>query len=288
MNKKKKFKFKSKHIFVLMTLLCISLLIASASGRFPGAPINTAAGYIVLPFQNTINVIGNWFSDIKNGFDDTQVLAQENKTLQAQITELEEENTNLRNGQTQLERLQELYKIDKTLSNYDKIGAEVIAKDSGNWYNSFVINKGSNDGIEVDMNVISGDGLLGIITQVGASWARVTSIIDDGRNVSGMASSTGATCVVSGDLTLMEDGKIQFSQLANSDDLIQVGESIVTSHISNKYVPGILIGYISEMQADSNQITYSGYLIPAADFQQIHEVLVITNLKETVDTTTEG
>ena len=129
------------------------------------------------------------------------------------------------------------------------------------------------------MNVMAGTGLVGIVTEVGPNWARVRSIIDDTSKVSATLLSTSDNCIVTGDLTLMQDGKIRFEQLPNNDTVIEVGEQVVTSHISSKYLPGILIGYISEIEVDSNNLTRSGYITPAVDFQHLQEVLVITSTK---------
>ena len=127
---------------------------------------------------------------------------------------------------------------------------------------------------------MAGAGLVGIVTEVGPNWARVRSIIDDASNVSALVLSTSDKCIVSGDLTLMQKGKNQFEQLPNNDNEIKVGEQIVTSHISSKYLPGILVGYVSKIEIDSNNLTRSGYITPAVDFQHLQEVLVITTTKQ--------
>ena len=180
----------------------------------------------------------------------------------------------------ELERLQELYALDQNYADYKKVGAHVTANDSGNWFSSFTIDKGEQDGIKKDMNVMAGTGLVGIVTEVGPNWARVRSIIDDSSNVSALILSTSDKCIVKGDLTLMNDGKIRFEQLANNGSEIKEGEQVVASHISSKYLQGILIGYVSEITTDANNLTRSGYITPAVDFQHLQEVLVITTTKE--------
>ena len=130
------------------------------------------------------------------------------------------------------------------------------------------------------MNVISGGGLVGIVTETGKNWSAVRTIVDDSSNVSAMTVTTSDTCIVSGDLRLQDDGKLAFSQM-NTENEIQPGEKIVTSNISDKYLRGILIGYVDEVTEDSNHLTKTGYIIPAVDFQHIQEVLVITELKDT-------
>ena len=94
-----------------------------------------------------------------------------------------------------------------------------------------------------------------------------------------MVLSTSDRCMVRGDLSLINDGKIRFEQMENNENKVQVGDQIVTSHISDKYLQGILIGYVSEITVDSNNLTRSGYITPVVDFKNLQEVLVITKTK---------
>lgn len=79
---------------------------------------------------------------------------------------------------------------------------------------------------------------------------------------------------------MLADGRIRFEQLANNNTKIKEGEQVVTSQISSKYVQGILIGYISEINVDDNNLTRSGYITPVVDFKKLQEVLVITSTKK--------
>ena len=137
-----------------------------------------------------------------------------------------------------------------------------------------MINRGSNDGIRVDNNVIAGKGLVGIVTEVGPTWATVRAIIDDSSNVSAMTVSTDDTCVIEGDLELIDEGKLRFSQLYDREDKVSVGERIVTSNISEKYVEGLFIGYVSEIQLDTNNLTKIGTIVTPVDFQHLKDVFV--------------
>ncbi len=197
------------------------------------------------------------------------------------------DNTRLRQDQYELERLRELYKLDENYSDYEKIGAHVIANNGTNWFSDFTIDKGANDGLKVNCNVMAGSGLVGVVTEVGPDYARVRAIIDDASNISAMALSTSDTCMVRGDLKLMEDGRLRFEKLANNDNKIEVGEQVVTSYISNRFVQGLFIGYISEISVDSNNLTRSGYITPAVDFSKLQEVLVITKTKDDLVNTQE-
>ena len=88
-----------------------------------------------------------------------------------------------------------------------------------------------------------------------------------------MVMTTFDQCIVSGDLKLINNGVVQFEQLANNENEVAVGEQIVTSNISSKYLQGLLIGYVSEVNVDSNNLTRSGYIIPAVDFKSCRKFL---------------
>lgn len=287
-NLKKKFQFrihlKSKHLLVIMTFFCGSAVVSTLASGVTSEPLAEAAGMIVVPFEKSIDGIGSWIGEISQTFQDKQELINKNQELQDAVDTLTEQNNILIQNQSELSRLQELYKLDEEYSSYPKVAARIISKDPGNWYDIFMINRGSNDGIRVDNNVISGKGLVGIVTEVGSNWATVRSIIDDSSYVSVMTVGTDDNCVVTGDLELIDEGKLRFSQLYDKDDKVTVGERIVTSNISDKYVEGLFVGYVSELELDTNNLTKTGTIVTPVDFKHLKDVFVITvNKQDAVD-----
>lgn len=280
--KGERFSVPSKYILIFLTVLCSGMMLMTFSTDLFNKPLNAFAGYVVVPFQRGISSVGGWFSTRAEELSQIRSLLSENESLKQQVAELTAENIQLQQEKYELNTLQALYEIDEQYAGYDKTGARIIARDSGNWYQSFTIDKGSGDGIAVDMNVMAEGGLVGRVIAVGPNWAKVVSIISDNNNVSGKVLSTGDNLIVSGDLELMQQGVIRFSQLLDSADTVAEGDKIVTSSISDKYLPGILIGYVSEITLDSNKLTKSGTVIPAVDFEHLEEVLVILKLKQTV------
>ena len=287
-NLKKKFQFrihlKSKHLLVIMTFFCGSAVVSTLASGVTSEPLAEAAGMIVVPFEKSIDGIGSWIGEISQTFQDKQELINKNQELQDAVDTLTEQNNILIQNQSELSRLQELYKLDEEYSSYPKVAARIISKDPGNWYDTFMINRGSNDGIRVDNNVISGKGLVGIVTEVGSNWATVRSIIDDSSYVSVMTVGTDDNCVVTGDLELIDEGKLRFSQLYDKDDKVTVGERIVTSNISDKYVEGLFVGYVSELELDTNNLTKTGTIVTPVGFKHLKDVFVITvNKQDAVD-----
>ncbi len=281
--KGEKFTLPGKYLLFILTILCSVMMLVTFGTDVFNKPLNTAVGYLVVPFQQGIGKIGEWLSNRSEELVQIRALLDENARLKEEIAALTEENTLLQQDKYELNRLRELVELDEQYASYHKVGARIIGRDSGNWYSAFIIDKGEAEGLDTDMNVIAGGGLVGRITAVGPNWAKVTSIISDNSNVSAMTLSTEDNMTVSGDLKLMANGCISFKQLMDGQDLVREGDKVVTSDISDKYLPNILIGYISSIDKDANNLTKSGQIVPAVDFEHLGEVLVITDRKQTAD-----
>ncbi|MCR5254368.1 MAG: rod shape-determining protein MreC [Acetatifactor sp.] len=279
-NKGERFSLPSKYWLVILSVICVLLMVFSFGSKNFAKPFNYAFGYVITPLENGISKLGGWLSGKSEEIVEIRALIRENEALKEQVALLTEENTILQQNRYELNKLRDLMELNEEYDAYNKVGARIIAKDTGNWYASFIIDKGEDDGLGLDMNVIADGGLVGRITSIGANWARVTSVISDDSNVSAMTLASSDTMIVSGSLQLMNENRITFSQLRDDDNVVVEGDKIVTSNISDKYLPNILIGYISQIQVDNNNLTKSGYISPAVDFEHLSEVLVITDLKK--------
>ena len=276
------FTLPSKYLLFILTFICVIMMLVTFGTNVFNRPFNRVLGYAVVPFQQGISKVGGWISHRSEELVQIRTLLDENAALKEQVAALTEENTLLQQDKYELNKLRALMELDDQYGEYEKIGARIISRDSSNWYSSFIIDKGSNDGLADDMNVIAEGGLVGRITSVGPNWSRVTSIIDDTSNVSAMTLATEDNLIVSGDLQLMTDGVISFSKLVDSKNQVAEGDKIVTSNISDKYLPHILIGYIHTINRAANNLTNSGYIRPAVDFEHLGEVLVILDLKQQI------
>ena len=280
--KGEKFTLPGKYLLFILTLLCTGLIVLTFSTDILSAPLSAVGGFVITPLQNGVSKAGSWLNTRSKELVQIRSLLQENENLQEQIDQLTIENIKLQQDRYELTNLRELYNLDSQYDEYEKIGARIIAKDSSNWFHTFVINKGAEDGLLTDMNVMAGSGLVGRIVDVGPDWAKVMSIIDDNSNTSGMVLSTSDNLMVRGDLEQYAEGMIRFEMLIDNADRVVEGDKIVTSNVSDKYLPGILIGYIAKVNVDSNNLTKSGLITPAVDFEHLEEVLVITQLKQTI------
>ncbi len=280
---KKTISILPKHVFFLLFFLTVAIVFVSY--RFPNLiqPVRNGIESFIVPMQKGINVVGRSISDKMDMFGNLKNLQAENEELRARVEALTQQNQLISQEKYELNALQELYELDVKYPEYKKVAARIIARESNGWYNVFTIDQGAEDGIKENMNVMAGNGLAGIVISVRKNSATVRSIIDDSSKVSGMFLKTSDTCIVSGDLnSMMTDGKIKVSMIPLNAD-INESDEIVTSHISDKYQQGILIGYVTEIKVDSSNMTKTAYLTPVVDFEHLNEVLIITELKESFE-----
>lgn len=280
MKQHRKIEFSPKILLIFLTVLCIALLVVSTMFKRAVKPFSAIVSAFVVPMQEGINSVGLWVNDYFDSFESMKTLQEENQKLSERVEELTRMNESLSADQAELEELRALFALDKQYKEYEKVGARVIGNGGNNWYEDFIINKGANDGIKENMNVLSGSGLVGIVSEVGSNYAKVQSIISDRSRVSAMSVSTLDTCVIKGNQEIMQsDGMIDVTYIGKDAEM-KAGDELVTSHISSKYLPGLRIGKVSDITMDSSNLTKSAHVTPVVDFQHIKEVLVILELKE--------
>ena len=277
--KKSNYSLSNKYWLLFLTLGCIALMLLSAYSDNVRGPFRIFANATVIPMQAGINTLGTFLIDITENFETMEMLREENENLREQIATLQEENSRLVVDGLELERLRNMFRLHQEYAEHEKIGARVISAD-GNWFHNLTLNRGSIHGVRPNMNVIAEGGLVGIVTEVGPTWSNVRTIIDDTSNVSGMILHTLDRCIVRGDLSLMNERRMRFEGLENNDNPVDVGDVIVTSYISRYFLQGLRIGYIVEINVDASNLTRFGYIVPAVDFQNIQEVLIIMQTKE--------
>ncbi len=268
----------SKIMLIAVTIICVIFMAVSYINSAALDTVRSYANYILVPIQKSISAFGQATADSIDENVNLHNVYKENEELQKSVDKLTAENNKLRNDQLELERLRELYKLDQDYQQYPTVAARVISRDSQKWFDIFRIDKGLADGLTRDMNVIGGGGLIGIIVDVGPDYATVRSIIDEDSNVYAMSQYSGDACLVKGSLSSYESGMIELSNI-DKNAVFNNGDAVVTSDLSTKFLPGILIGYASDISIDSQHLTKSGKLIPVADFNKLREVLVITQIK---------
>ncbi|MCI8401223.1 MAG: rod shape-determining protein MreC [Lachnospiraceae bacterium] len=283
--KKKAREIPSRHVLYAIVLLCM-LMIGATWILGNTNPVTDLIANGIIPMQTGLNELGGTLAEQLENLRTLQAAQEENRLLKEELAVLRSENSRLQEEHYELERLRELLGLQDEYSQYTMTAARIIHKDSGNWYHSFLIDKGSADGILEGCNVLAGGaegGLVGIVTSVGENYARVRAIIDDTSHVGGtlLIGENGISCVVSGDLRLMTEEEQLRVDYIDKDITVEDGTKVLTSNLSSEYLPNILIGYVQGVAIGSDNLQQSGYLVPAVKFDNLREVMVILDRKVT-------
>ena len=280
--RKRKLHIHPKFVYIFLTIICFVLVVLSFKYSDSFVGVKTTLGNIITPMQKGIDSVGSFISDKMDFLASKQDLLEENEALKKRIDELSYDNKILAGENINLENFRELYKLDKKYPEYPKVAATVVSRDGNNWFHVFTIDKGTADGVDVDMNVIAGNGLVGIISEAGEHYAKVRAIIDDKSNVSSMFEKTGETCMVKGNMESIFNGYIDVEMISSNANISE-GDEVVTSHVSDKFLQGLSVGYIKDIEDDPATLTKKAHLTPIVSFDQLENVLIITKLKDSTE-----
>ena len=270
-----------KYLFLALSLISILLLALSLFSDSFLKKTKSLFGKVITPMQEGMSNIGEWVEERFLVFGDVKTLREENDALKKRNRELEEQIAKSQAELTELAELRALYSLDQMYPDYNTTAARIFSVDSSGWFNEFYINKGLNDGVYEDCNVLYDGGLLGIVVESYDSYARVRAIVDDRSKVTAAVGPNSALCTVEGSLSTYKDGYLLAVDISR-EAKVNVGDRVVTANVSDRFLYGLTIGYVSELIPDPNNLTVTARIRTAVDFSDVRDVLVITDRKQEV------
>ena len=275
--------FRNNGALILVIAVLLAAITAVSSYVLQGVPnpLANVLGVITTPIRTGISSVAGWAEGIYNYSFQYDELQAENARLRKEIAELEAQAREGEADSKENERLRTLLGLRQKRREFDFESATVTARGSSNWASTLTLSKGAEQGVQAGNCVVDEAGnLVGIIEEAGANWSTMITITDATLEMGALIARTDSTAVLEGDFTLMAEGKLKLTDFSK-DAQLRDGDQIITSNISSKFLPGILIGYATDVTIDPDHLTQSGYLIPIADFDNLQEVLIITDIKDT-------
>ena len=270
----------------IFALLLVLITVLASGKQLNATLLESAIGVVVTPFQDLTTGISSWVDETMTSARNKTDLKEENAELKNQIAELLEENRRLAMYEEENAKLSALLKIAQRYPDYESVGANIIAKDPGVWYDGFTIDKGTNADISANMVLIAPEGLVGKVLESGLTFSKAQSILDSRSSVPAMSVRTGDLGVVKGNYTLSADG-LCIMEYIDGDAEILVGDEIVTSHLSDIYPAGLAIGKVLELDTDTNGLTKYAIIQPYVDLKHLDTILVIDKSSAVPATYTE-
>lgn len=252
----------------------------------PLSNVNWFGNLISIPFTSVEKIFLFTGQKVEEGvglFNDVEELRAENKQLQETIDKLNNERTDYLRLKNENEDLKNVLKLKDQLSNFEQLGANIIAKDAGNFFNIFSTDKGSTNGISNNMPVITSKGLVGKVFSAQPFSSKIISIIEDGSSVSAIVAKSEDLVVVKGNLALAKEGLCRLEYIPEGLDLSK-GDVIKTSGIGGIYPKGIIIGTVEEVRTGESDLDKYAIVKPAVDFKRLSQVVI---LKSTTDMSSE-
>ncbi len=271
--------FKKKVLKILITIISV-ILVLSLVAHFGDNPLQRAANTVMSPVFSVLYRVVTPIREFSGYVKKAPKYEQEIEDLKTQLNTLKIENKSRESYITENRRLKELLDLrDGTMSGYETVTARVVSYEPNSWYDTVMLNKGTNSGIEKDDIVVTALGVVGRITELGTNWAKVSTVINTSNSVGIKLSRTGDVGVVSGDANFAEDKNCKLEYLSNDKNLIK-GDILVTSGLGGIYPADLIIGKVKEIKSDSAGNLEYAVVEPSVDFSSLYEVLIITEIRE--------
>ena len=275
--KKKFFTSKIKTLLIAAVALAIitTVVVAVAGGTTFSENL---VGTLLQPIRSGVAAIDRQAVRIYNYIFSYEALEAENAALKQELLEMQEDVRTAQELQRENQRLQQLLELSDEHEDYVFASAYIISWDASNYRSSFTIAKGTNHGLEIGMCAITENGqVVGLITDVGVNWATITTILDNGLEISASIASSGYTGVVQGTYQ-SEDTRLLRMNYLPSDAMLKNGDQVVTTG-STLYPKGLLLGYITNASLDEPGVAKYASLKSSCSLEELEQVFIITDYK---------
>lgn len=270
-------KFFRSRFFIVTVIVALVVIIVptvlSAMGL--GDYVRGAFGTVAQPFQTAFTWVGDAVSGFGEYFTAVRELSEENAALREQLDAAEDQLYNARLLEEENTWLRDYLGLRRLNPDYRFEEASIIGRDAGNAMTSYTLNRGSMHGIAVGMPVLTHVGLVGAVAEVGPTWSRVETLVENAAAVGAYVERSAQSGVVSGTFELAGAGLCEMAYLPQEAD-IEVGDRILTSGISSIYPPGLYIGEVTALVADPYSRTVTAEVTPAVDLAGLKKVMVLT------------
>lgn len=271
-------RISNKIPLLIVVILSIVLIVAMMVTTMPRDTMTKVEGFfgrIFTPVEKLTYNISSYFSNLFASWEENRYVKEEYRRLRDLTVELQDQLVERDELSNENERLKELLDFKEDNPDFAVYGARVIGKSPGNWFNTLTIDRGSEDGVAVDMAVVTDKGLVGRVIDVGGSWAKVLSIIDSQSAVSAIAQRSRDNGTLQGDTTLYDGEGLCRMVYLPQDATVREGDIVITSGLGDIFPKGLPIGTIVGVENEPFAVYKTALIQPGVDFKHLEEVLVI-------------
>lgn len=268
-------------VFKVLLALCIvmfAFLLRATMTMGASTVVEQIVGTITAPVQSLTSGLSGSITGFLDRFLRASEISQENEQLREENRKLIEQMVDYENYKHENESLKEQLGIQEENPQWETMTASVIGRDPSDQFYSFTIDKGTLDGVSYQDPVITADGLVGIVSEVGPVFAKVTTILDVRLNVACQDVRTQDVATISGDIEMAQQGRCKMSLIPRESGIAQ-GDIVQTAGTSGLYPQGIVVGRVSDVGFEPQGTMMYAVVEPANDIKSIKDVVIITSFK---------
>lgn len=274
-------------ILIVILAILLGFMIAAVYTEGSASVLSNIVSTVTVPLQKLSSNISNSASEFFQKYTNSAALYEENKTLRGEVNDLRNQLADYNSIKHENEQFREIIGEMENRKDLTVKAASVISRDSAGRFYSFYIDKGSLDGVSYLDPVMTADGLVGYVSEVGTSFAKVVTILDVQVNTGSYNSSTRDIGVISGSVELAKDGLCQM-ELLPRDSETKEGDFILTSGALDStsaslggslFPKDIFIGEVVRVEPDAHGTSLVAIIQPGADIPNVKNVFVITEFE---------
>lgn len=273
--------FKNRFFYIATVVV---LLLTIVPGVFYSMGLTfvlrDAVCVLLMPMQKLFNSAAEAADGFASYFYKFDELAEENAELRQEISELKSQIY-------EAEELEEMYiwmsdylELKMRHDDFKLTAANVTGRESGSYSKILTLDVGAGAGIELNMPVITSDGIVGRITEVGYTWSKVTTIVESNSALGAYIELTGDSGVCEGSYELSSDGYVLLNYLS-SDSTPEPGQRVLSTGFGSIYPRGLCVGYIDSVDVNRYSRGKTVKVKCAVDFSELTDVMIITSYEST-------
>lgn len=270
-------KFLKSKFFIISLFCAIILVVVPTVLSFmgQGAVVTKAVGLVTTPVRLGVTKISSSIHGFVDYFEEFDALSAENRILKTKLAELEDALYEAELAKEENEWLYNYLSLKREHVDFELEKARLIGRESGNYLTVVTLDRGSMHGIEADMPVVTSDGIVGYVSEVGTNYCKVLTLIESASSVGAYVERSGELGLVSGVYELRGEGHCKMSYLPSDTD-IRVGDKVLSSGIGSIYPRGLVIGTVVEISPDEYGRNLEAIIEPAATLtSDLSSVMII-------------
>lgn len=271
-------KTKSFIAACIVAVLLLGMMVLDTASHGHLTFFENLAGSLITPVQNFCSTVIRYGGNLVRAYTDYDALLEENTKLKNELASISQLLRDAEEYANENQNLKAMLGIAEEHSDFDFAACLVVGSDQNGYSHTLTLNKGSADGLEEKDLVMTADGVVGYINELGLSWSKVTTILDSSCEMGAMVTRTQDVGVLAWDYSLSEQGLLRMAYL-NTDVVLQSGDAVETSGVGGIFPKGILLGRVKELKTESHGISQYAVLEPAVQVDEVSTVFVITNFE---------